>query len=434
MKQRYSYRAYPGTRQRRDLARLFGCTRFIYNSVIADRKMIYETCLHLESEPVPGKPGKTRRTFTANRQAALITAERARRPWLNDVSSVALIQAMRDAEQAFTNFFESVTKKRKGPRVGFPRFKKRSTKKQAARFTRNGFRVDQTRGRVFLAKIGWINLAWSRDLPSDPSSVTVTHRSDGVFEVSFVVEVDAAPVLEHPADRHAGIDLGLDTFAAIVASDGTREKVENPRFLVKARRRLRREQRALSRKIGPDKRTKQRPSENWKKQRAKVAREHARVRDTRQDFARKLALRVAREYTTIAVEDLSIRGLARAGGRNAQGRGLRRSVHDAAWGAFLRRLGDIAGDRVIPVNPAYTSQTCGVCTTLDGPKPLRVRAWTCPSCQARLDRDWNAAVNILVAAGHAETQNACGEDIRLQLAGAALAETGTHWSADGMAA
>ena len=173
MKQRYSYRAYPTPRQQRDLSRLFGCCRYVYNSVIADRQMIYETGLHecVEPRPTKSNPNRTVRSFDASRQAALITYERSRKPWLNAVSSVALIQSMRDAEQAFSNFFASATGRRKGRKVGFPRFKSRFSGKQSARFTSNGFRVNGD--RVFIAKIGWIRLVLSRELPSTPSSVTI---------------------------------------------------------------------------------------------------------------------------------------------------------------------------------------------------------------------------------------------------------------------
>lgn len=433
MKQRYSYRAYPTPRQQRDLSRLFGCCRHVYNSVIADRQMIYETGLHESVEPRPTKsnPNRTVRSFDANRQAALITYERSRKPWLNAVSSVALIQSMRDAEQAFSNFFASATGRRKGHKVGFPRFKSRFSGKQSARFTSNGFRVDGD--RVFIAKIGWIRLVLSRELPSTPSSITVTRKPDQTYEVSFVVDVEQAD-LTPETERHAAIDVGLDSFAAIAYSDGTREKIDNPRFHRKQGRKLRKAQRALSRKQGPDRRTGQKASNGWKKQQVKVARLHSGVAHARQDFARKLAHRLASQNTTIAIESLNIRGLARSGGHNAQGRGLRRSMHDVAWGAFFTSLTHVAGDRVIPVSPAYTSQTCSVCGVLDGPKPLSVREWTCGACGVHLDRDWNAATNIMIAAGQAEIANAGGGGVRLQLAEAVACETGTHWSDAGVAA
>ncbi len=149
----------------------------------------------------------------------------------------------------------------------------------------------------------------------------------------------------------------------------------------------------------------------------------------------KLAHRLASENTTIAIESLNIRGLARSGGKRAQGRGLRKSVHDVAWGAFFASLAHAANGRVIPVDPAYTSQTCAVCGLLDGPKPLQVREWECGGCGAVLDRDWNAAVNIMLAAGQAESLNLPVEGASdFQLAEAAPIEAGTHWSDMGVAA
>lgn len=435
MKKRYSFRAQPTTRQERDLARLFGCCRFVYNSVVADRKLIYETGLHTVTEPRPvnrkrpDEPVGERRAFTANRQTALISDQRRRKPWLRAVSSVALIQAMQDADLAFTNFFTSAAGKRKGARVGFPRFKSRFTSRQAARFTRNGFRVDGD--RVFLAKLGWIRFRSSRPLPSNPSSVTIIHLADGTWQVSFVVDVEA-PDLTPEVERHAALDVGLSSFASIVYSDGMREKIANPRHLRRQERKLRRASRSLSRKVGPDKRTRQTPSNSYRAQQRVVARAHASARNARQDFARKTAHRLASENTTIAIESLNIRGLARSGGSNAQGRGLRRSIHDAAWGAFFAALDHTAAGRVIRVNPAYTSQTCSACGTSGGPKPLDIREWTCPSCGTRLDRDYNAAVNILLAAGHAERLNASGGSVRLQPTGAVARETGTQWSGPGV--
>lgn len=426
MKKRYTYRAYPTPRQERDLARLFGCCRFVFNQVIADRQMTWETGLCEVTVP-----GRRTKVFDANRQSAIITYQRSRRPWLRDVSSVALIQSMRDAEQAFANFFASATGKRQGAKVGFPRFKSRFSGKQSARFTSNGFRVNGS--KVFIAKIGWVDFRLSRELPSVPSSVTVTRKPDQTYELSFVVEVqplDLAPAVE----RHAAIDAGLASFAAIVYSDGTREKVANPRFYRVQQRKLRRAQKALSRKQGPDRRTGQQASSGYRKQQVKIARLHAATAHARNDFAGKLAHRLASENTTVAIEGLNIRGLARSGGHNAQGRGLRRSIHDAAWGAFFASLTNAMPDRVHVIPARHTSQACGVCGTLDGPKPLSVRQWRCQACRAHLDRDYNAALNAMLAAGQAERVNAGGEDVRLRLAEAVPSEAGTRRSDAGMVA
>jgi putative transposase len=140
----------------------------------------------------------------------------------------------------------------------------------------------------------------------------------------------------------------------------------------------------------------------------------------RLDHAHQLASTLVRENQTISVEALNVRGLARSRGRNAQGRGFRTSVHDAGWAQFLRILGETAtahGRTVTVVSPAYTSRACSVCGVDGGPKPLHVRVWTCQDCETVLDRDYNAAVNIMIAAGHAVT--ACRGDMRRLLANVA---------------
>lgn len=413
LKKRYRYRAYPTRGQGVALARTFGCVRVVFNDVIAARRAQHAQGLPFESASVL--------------QSRLVTQAKATpaRAWLGEVSATPLQQAVRDADQAYRNFFSSLSGKRKGRRVGAPRFKSRRSR-QAARFTRQSrFEVRQTThgvGKVHIPKVGWVRFALSRPLPADPSSVTVIREADGRYYVSFVVEVPApdesAPV--HPG-RAAGIDLGLSDFAAITYSDGTREKITNPRHLKTQQRKLARAQRELARR--------QKGSANRAKSRAKVARVHRKVRETRLDFHHQLAARLVRENQAVAVEALSVVGLARSGAKSARGRGMRRSVHDAGWGTFLRVLEEKTtehGRGFVRVNPAHSSQTCSVCGVLDGPKPLNVRTWTCQGCGSVVDRDYNAATNIMVAAGPAETLNACGPDVRLQLAGAIGDEAGTH--------
>ena len=354
-------------------------------------------------------------------QSRLVTQAKTTpaRAWLGEVSATPLQQAVRDADQAYRNFFNSLSGKRKGRRVGAPRFKSRRDSRQTARFTRQSrFEVHQTThgvGKVRIPKVGWVRFALSRPLPSEPSSVTVIREADGTYYVSFVVEVPEPKQsqLAH-SGRAAGIDLGLNDFAAIVYSDGTREKVTNPRHFKARARKLARAQREFTRR--------QKGSANRAKTRIKVA-------QARLDFHHKLASRLVRENQAVAVEALNVVGLARSGAQGARGRGIRRSVHDAGWGTFLRILEDKTtehGRTLVRVNPAHPSQTCSVCGVLDGPKPLNIRTWQCQGCGAVVDRDYNADLNIMVAAGPAETLNARGGSIRPRLAEAAPSEAGTH--------
>jgi putative transposase len=260
-----------------------------------------------------------------------------------------------------------------------------------------------------VAKVGRVRVRWSRALPSAPSSVTVIWERDGRYYASFVVDRDPTPL--PPMPRTAGIDLGLVWFATIVASDGTVETIANPRYLPAAMRRLVRAQRQLSRK--------EKGSKNRAKARLRVAVAHRKVRDQRADHHHKLALRLIRENQAVAVEDLAVAGLARTR--------LAKSVHDAGWTMFVRLLEAKAaqhGRQVVKVGRwVPTSQTCSVCEYRDGPKPLSIRVWECGAVH---DRDVNAARNILVAAGLAETLNACGGHVSPGATLAVAGEAGTR--------
>jgi putative transposase len=250
----------------------------------------------------------------------------------------------------------------------------------------------------------------SRLLPSVPSSVTVIREPDGRYYASFVVERVTAPL---PAcDREVGIDLGLASL--VVTSNG--DVIGNPRFLRAAEHRLARAQRALFRK--------QRRSANRAKARRRVAVLHRKVRETRLDHAHKTALRLVRDNQAVYAEDLCVSGLARTK--------LAKSVHDAGWSQLVRLVEEKSGQygrtfrRVGRFEP--TSQVCSACGVKDGPKPLSVRIWTCQACGAVHDRDVNAARNVL-AAGRADSLNACGGQVRPASLPAPTGETGTHRNA-----
>jgi putative transposase len=330
------------------------------------------------------------------------------RVWLAEAPSVALVQACNDARRAYRNWSDSRSGRRKGREIGRPRVRRKANR-QSIRLTRNGFSL---RGEgLYVAKVGVLEVRWSRDLPSVPSSVTVVLEPDGRYYASFVVEVAETPLPK--VERQAGVDLGLSTFATVATTDGTTEKVENPRHLRKAERRLARAQKALSRK--------QKGSANRNKARRRVAVLHRRVRDARADHAHKTALRLIRENQAVHVEDLSIAGLGRTR--------LAKSVHDAGWGQFLRVLAEKAARyirAVTKVDRGFPStQLCSVCGVLGGKKPLNVREWRC-GCGAIHDRDENAARNIL-AAGLAAT--ACGDGVSPDASPAVVGEAGTRRSA-----
>jgi putative transposase len=378
MQVRYRYRIDPTPGQRQALARVFGCARVVYNDALRERERAHQAGEKLTDTEVQ------RRVVTLAKQ----TPERA---WLTEVASVALVQACQDARRSYRNWFDSRSGKRKGRRVGHPRLRTKHGR-QSIRLTRNGFALRGS--RLYVAKVGELRVRWSRALPSVPSSVTVLREPDGRFYASFVVQREPTPLA--PVARTAGVDLGLAWFASVAASDGTAEQVANPRYLRAARRQLAGAQRQLARK--------RKGSANRAKARVRVAVAYRKVRDQRADHHHKLALRLIRENQAIAVEDLCVAGLARTR--------LAKSVHDAGWATFVGLLEEKAaqhGRQVVRIGRwEPTSQTCSVCGHRDGPKPLDRRAWQCGKCRTAHDRDANAARNILVAAGLAETQNACG--------------------------
>ncbi|MFR9775438.1 RNA-guided endonuclease InsQ/TnpB family protein [Micromonospora sp. MS34] len=394
MQLRFNYRVDPTPGQREALARAFGCARVVFNDGLRTRQEARAAGL-----PCVCDGELSKRLITEAKR----TPERV---WLGEVSAVVLQQALADLNAAYRNFFASLSGKRKGRKFAPPRFRSRKDNRQAIRFTANArFRVLDN-GRLRLPKIGDLTVRWSRPLPAEPTSVTIVKDAAGRYFASFVVATPDEPL--PPVDAEVGIDLGLTHFA--VLSDGT--KVAAPRFLRRATRKLRRLQQDLSRK--------QQGSNNRKKAVVEVAKAYAKVADTRRDWQHKLSPRIIRDNQAVYVEDLCVLGLARTR--------LAKSVHDAAWASFTAMLKYKAArygrtfariDRFAP-----TSQTCSACGRLDGPKPLNVRSWACP-CGAVHDRDVNAAINVL-AAGRAESLNACGAQVRPAPVPAQRRETGVH--------
>ncbi|WP_405552575.1 transposase [Streptomyces canus] len=392
MQLRYSFRLYPNGPQRSALARAFGCARVVYNDALRARERA-----RAAGEAFPKIGDLSKLLITEAKR----TEERA---WLGEVSAVVLQQSLRDADTAYRNFFDGLSGKR--PRMGAPRFRSRKDNRQAVRFTANARWKITTGGDLSLPKIGDVRIKWSRSLPSVPSTVTVIKDAAGRYFASFVVE--SSPERLPEVASAVGIDLGLGHFA--VLSDGT--KIDAPRFLRRAEKKLKRKQRHLSRKL--------QGSKNRDKARVKVARAHARVADARREFHHQLSTRIIRDNQAIAVEDLAVKGLARTR--------LAKSVHDAGWSAFVAMLEYKAAKfgrsflRIGRFEP--TSQVCSQCGVKDGPKPLHIRLWECGTCGTVLDRDINAAVNVAKAAGLAVS--ACGAQVRPVLVPAQRGEAGTH--------
>ncbi len=395
---RYRYRIEPTAAQRQMLCRVFGCCRVVFNDALRVRDEAHRAGIKLSDSEIQ------RQVITR----AKATEERA---WLAEVPSVALVQSVNDSRRAWRNFFDSASGKRRGRRVGRPRFKSRKDYRQSFRLTRNGFSV-KPNGRLFVAKVGEVRVRWSRELPSVPSSVTIIREPDGHFYVSFVVEVTA--VSAPHVDREAGVDVGIFRLATIATSDGVRTDVANPKHLGSKLRKLRRLEREKSRR--------QKGSANRDKSRRKVAIAHSQVTRARRDHHHKQALALVCENQVIHVEDLNIAGMVK-------NRRLARAISDAGWGQFLRII-DEKADRYGRTNHRVSrwlasSKTCSACGHRLDDLPLSIRTWTCRGCGVTHDRDYNAA-NVILAAGQAERLNAGGAHIRPQSVAAMGVEAGSN--------
>ena len=367
---RYTYRFYPTPKQTEHFAQLFGCVRVTYNWGLQRGLEALQAEARLPRLPTLSK--------------ALTQLKKSEsHAWLADVSCVPLQQVLRHLDVAWTNCFEKRAKR--------PRFK-RKDEAQSAEFTRSAMRV--TAEGVRLGKIsGPLDIRWSRELPSDPSSCTVTLDRAGRYHISFVVQVEAHAL--EPIEQAVGVDLGLTHFAIL----STGEKIDNPRFLQKDLDRLAQAQKKLARK--------QKGSSNRRKQRLKVAKLHAKIVQKRKDFAHKLSTRLIRENQAIAVETLAVKNMVR-------NRSLARSISDAGWGMFVKMLEYKAkwyGRRLVKIDRwCPSSKRCSRCEHQLESLSLSVRTWACPACSVVHDRDVNAAKNIVRAAGLADlVKHARGE-------------------------
>lgn len=356
MERSFEYRIFPNAAQREQIARTFGCCRWVYNRCLQERRDARE-----RGEAMPGR-------FVLDR---MLPAWKAECPWLADADSHALQQAVRDLCRAYDNFFRNPGK------FGLPRFKSKRAGRKSYR-TNWGISVVDG-GHVRLPKLGCVRARISRPIEGRVLSATVKRVPSGKYFVVLCCADCPAPVAPEPIMDVLGIDAGVRDVA--VCSDGTR--LTNPRHLAKGEARLRREQRRLSRKA--------KGSKNRERQRLKVARCHERVANQRKDVLHKFTTKAVRESQAVAVEDLNVAGMMR-------NHHLARALSDAAMSEMVRQLAYKCrwyGRDFVKVGRFYpSSKTCGSCGHVLAGLPLSARRWECPECGAAHDRDLNAAVNI----------------------------------------
>jgi putative transposase len=364
VKARYQYRFYPTDQQKQSLARLFGCVRVVYNDALAICK---------ESEKNPSTPDLQKIVITQAKK----TPERE---WLKEVCASTLQQSVRDLGVAFKNFFDSCTGKRKGPKVGYPKFKKKESA-QSARFVGTNFGVSGD--FVYMVGVGNVQPVWSRELPSLPSSVTVIKDCGNRYFLSFVVEVEGPEI--SAKNQSVGIDLGIKTFATL----STGEFVHGPSYKALDRK-VRKLQKQLKRC--------EKGSNRRKVVALKIAKTHNKIADLRKDFLHKLSTRLVIESQSIILEDLNVSGMVK-------NRKLSRVISMQGWAAFRSLVEGKAAKfgREFKVISRWepTSQICSSCGFKWGKLGLGVREVKCLNCGQSHDRDINAAINIqMVGMGH----------------------------------
>ncbi|MFE7422996.1 RNA-guided endonuclease InsQ/TnpB family protein [Rhodococcus sp. NPDC057529] len=371
VKRAFKFRFYPTVVQAEQLARTFGCTRYVYNRALAERTRTWAQ--------------EQRRVTYADTSTMLTGWKReAETAWLAEPSKGPLQESLRQLQGAFEKFWRGQSR--------YPQFKKKGRSKDSATYFSNCFTYRG--GQVRLAKQSEpLDIRWSRPLPEGavPSQVTVSRNARGQYHISILVEDTISEL--GSTDRVVGLDAGITSLYTL----STGEKITNPRHEGRDRERLAKAQRVLAKK--------EKGSRNRAKARLKVAKIHGRIADRRRDYLHTLSTRLVRENQVIAIEDLSVRNMVK-------NRSLSRAISDAGWSEFRSMLeykADWYGRRVVVVDRFYpSSKTCSVCGEIAGAMPLNVRKWTC-RCGVVHDRDVNAARNIL-AVGLAVA--ACGDGVR----------------------
>jgi putative transposase len=349
----YRIRAYPNGAQRRLLDRWFGASRWLWNTALDIRSEAYRTC---------------GLTLTGNELSRWLTRWKrtAGHEWLAEVPATVLTQCLRDQDRAFANFFAH--------RARYPRFKRRDSRRKL-RFQDIG--AAWAAQVLSLPKLGVLKLAEPLPKVERPDRVTLAREGTGDYYVSFCAQVPST--LLSIVQRSVGVDVGLTHLATL----STGEKIPNPRRYQARLRYLRQQQRCLARR--------QKDSRRREKQRLRVARAHARVRQERQYALHALTTRLVRDFDLICVEDLNVKALGR--GRHA------RAIHDVAFSELRRQLSyksDWYGRVLIAVARWYpSSKSCSQCQHVLDELRLDERQWRCPKCGTLHDRDVNAARNLL---------------------------------------
>jgi len=372
----YKFRLYPNKEQEKMLANYFGSVRFVYNHFLAKRKEQYE---------------QTRKSSNYYEQAKELTAMKKTEAfsWLKEINSQTLQHALRHLETAYVNFFKGRTR--------FPRF---HSKKHGGSFAvPQYFKVEGN--RIFIPKFkGGIRFAKSQDVLGELRNMTVSVTPGGKYYVCIMAHVQVGDL--EKTNLSVGIDLGLKDF--VITSNG--DRYSSNKFIKKYSKKLATMQKHLSRK--------KKGSGSWNRQRIKVARLQEKITSCRNDKLHKISVDLIRRYDVVCCEDLNVKGMVK-------NHNLAKAVSDASWGTFVTMLEYKAkwyGKELVKIGRFYpSSKTCHHCGHVKEDLSLADRYYTCPNCGELIDRDLNAAKNILdeglrnISAGTVDYTD--GEGVRL---------------------
>lgn len=358
MKKTFQYRLFPTRKQTTTLEQSLNGCRWLYNHFLEQRKGAWES---------------EKKSISRYDQSNMLKTLKIEHPFLADVFSQTLQNVSTRLDLAFRAFFRRI---KTGEKPGYPRFRGKS-RYDSFTYPQSGFKL--LKNVVQLSKIGGIKIKLHRPIEGKIKTCTIRRAPTDKWFVTFTCEIEHKPV-EQPVTPSIGIDMGLEHF--LTTSNG--EHIKNPRFFRKEEASLKKSQRKLS--------AQKKASVARENARKIVSRIHERISNKRHNFAHQLSRKFVNKYNTICVEDLSINDM-----RKNNFRCINKSIGDAAWRMFLECLrykAECAGSRCVQVTPAYTSQTCSKCGTRQKLK-LSDRMYHCPCCDLSLNRDHNAALNIL---------------------------------------